>query len=113
MLEIKFVSQNLSIVQKAMAARGYHAELDNFKIHDTERRLILQEMESLRHERNVVSDRIAEMKKAGEDTATLVVEMRAVSAKIKELEKKLTVNQTAINDILLSLPNIPDATVPQ
>ena len=112
MLEIKFVSQNLSIVQKAMAARGYHAELDTFTIHDTERRLILQEMESLRHERNVVSDRIADMKKAGEDTATLVVEMRAVSAKIKELEKKLTVNQTAINDILLSLPNIPDATVP-
>jgi seryl-tRNA synthetase len=112
MLEIKFVSQNLSIVQKAMAARGYHAELDTFKIHDNERRLILQEMESLRHERNVVSDRIAEMKKAGEDTATLVVEMRAVSAKIKELEKKLTVNQTAINDILLNLPNIPDATVP-
>ena len=112
MLEIKFVSQNLSIVQKAMAARGYQAELDTFKIHDTERRLILQEMESLRHERNVVSDRIAEMKKAGEDTATLVVEMRAVSVKIKELEKKLTVNQTAINDILLSLPNIPDATVP-
>ena len=112
MLEIKFVSQNLSIVQKAMAARGYQTELDTFKIHDTERRLILQEMESLRHERNVVSDRIAEMKKAGEDTATLVVDMRAVSAKIKELEKKLTVNQTAINDILQSLPNIPDATVP-
>jgi len=112
MLEIKFVSQNLSIVQKALAARGYHVELDTFKKYDDKRRLILQEIESLRHQRNVVSDRVAEMKKAGDNTETLVVEMRAVSSKIKELEKKLAANQAEIDNILLGLPNIAHATVP-
>ena len=112
MLEIKFVSQNLSTVQKAMQARNFHVDLDTFKTCDDERRTILQEIESLRHQRNVVSDRIAEMKKAGENTQGPVGEMRAVSAKIKELEKKLAENQTRIDDMLLGLPNIPHATVP-
>jgi seryl-tRNA synthetase len=62
MLEIKFVSQNLEIVQKAMDARGHDADLQAFKKCDDERRSILQTIETLRHRRNVVTDQIAEMK---------------------------------------------------
>jgi seryl-tRNA synthetase len=112
MLEIKFVSQNLSAVRKALEVRNYRADLDTFKKCDDDRRTMLQEIESLRHQRNVVSDRIAEMKKAGENAQTPVVEMRAVSSRIKDLEKKLSENQAIIDDILLGLPNIPHATVP-
>ena len=112
MLEIKFVSQNLSAVQTSLDVRNHQGDLDTFKKCDDERRAMLQEIESLRHQRNVVSDRVAEMKKAGEDTQTLVVETRAVSSRVKELEKKLIENQAIIDDILLGLPNIPHATVP-
>ena len=97
MLEIKFVSQNLSTVQKALAARGHQADLDTFKKCDDERRTMLQEIESLRHQRNVVSDRIAAMKKAGDDAEPFVLEMRAVSLKIKDLDKKLSENQESLN----------------
>jgi seryl-tRNA synthetase len=112
MLEIKFVRQNLSKVQEAMTARGHHAELDAFKKCDDDRRVILQEIEALRHQRNVVSDRIAEMRKAGDDTVALVVEMRGVSSKIKELDQKLSMNEETINTFLLGLPNIAHASVP-
>jgi seryl-tRNA synthetase len=112
MLEIKFVSQNLSSVKNALDARGHQIDLETFKKCDDERHVILQKIESLRHQRNVVSDRIAEMKKAGENAETLVLEMRAVSSKIKELDKQLSENQTAITDILLGIPNIPHASVP-
>ena len=112
MLEIKYVSQNLSSVMNALAARGHQIDLEPFNKCDDERRVILQEIESLRHQRNVVSDQIAEMKKAGENAETLVVEMRAVSSKIKELDKQLSENQTTITDILLGIPNIPHASVP-
>ena len=74
MLEIKFLRKNLSAVRTAMRARGHDAELDEFKKCDDERRELLQDIESLRHQRNVVSDRIAEMRKAGDDTEALVVE---------------------------------------
>jgi len=112
MLEIKFVSQNLSAVKDALDARGHQIDLETFKTCDDERRAVLQEIESLRHQRNVVSDRIAEMKKAGENAESLVVEMRAVSAKVKELDKKLAENQATLADMLLGMPNIPHASVP-
>ena len=112
MLEIKYLRQNLSTVQKALQARGHQADLAAFEKWDDERRAVLQEIESLRHERNVVSDRIAEMKKAGEDADAIVIEMRTVSARIKDLDKKLSESQSAIDEFLLGLPNIPHETVP-
>jgi seryl-tRNA synthetase len=112
MLEIKFVSQNLSLVKKALEARGQQIDLATFKQCDEERLVILKEIESLRHQRNVVSDRIAEMKKTGENAETLVVEMRAVSSRIKDLDRQLSENQTTIAAVLLGIPNIPHASVP-
>lgn len=112
MLEIKFVSQNLSSVKDALDARGYQIDLETFKTCDDERRVFLQEIESMRHQRNVVSDRIAEMKKAGENAEALVGEMRSVSSRIKELDKQLSENRTTLADILMGIPNIPHASVP-
>jgi seryl-tRNA synthetase len=112
MLEIKFVSQNLSAVRNSLEKRGYQVDLDAFKKCDDERRVILQEIESLRHERNVVSDRIAALKKAGEDPESLVLEMRAVSSKIKDLDKQLAENQETVSDVLMEIPNIPHPSVP-
>ena len=112
MLEIKFVSQNLSAVKDALAARGHQISLEAFKTSDDQRRVILQEIEALRHQRNVVSDQIAAMKKAGENADHLVIEMRAVSAKIKELDQQLADIQKRISEILLGIPNLPHASVP-
>ena len=112
MLEIKFVSQNISAVEKALNARGYQIDLAMFKKCDDERRVVLQEIEALRHQRNVVSDQIAAMKKAGDNTEDVVIEMRTVSSRIKNLDKRLAENQRGIADILLGIPNIPHISVP-
>jgi seryl-tRNA synthetase len=112
MLEIKFVSQNLSAVKKALESRGYQIDLDAFKACDDERRQILQQIESLRHERNVVSDRIAAIKKSGEDAESLVLEMRTVSSRIKDLDQQLAINQETISEVLMGIPNIPHPSVP-
>ncbi len=112
MLEIKFVRHNLDILQNALSARGQAADLDTFKTYDDERRAILLELEDLRHRRNVVSDQIAAMKKAGDDSKAVVTQMREVASKIKELEKALAGTQETLDRILLGLPNIPHASVP-
>jgi seryl-tRNA synthetase len=112
MLEIKFVRQNLSEIQKTLAARGETADLETFKNCDSKRREILLEIEDLRHRRNVVSEQIARMKKEGLDTEDLVTEMRDVSIKIKELDKTLMENEDVVHKILMELPNIPHPSVP-
>ena len=112
MLEIKFVRNNLDILRNALNTRGQAADLETFKAYDDERRSILQELEALRHQRNVVSDQIAEMKKVGEDYEAFVIQMREVSSKIKELDKALAATQETLDRVLLGLPNIPHSSVP-
>ncbi|MDM8552882.1 serine--tRNA ligase [Desulfobacterales bacterium HSG2] len=112
MLEIKFVRQNLSEVEKSLSTRGDTADLETFKNCDAARRKTLLEIEDLRHRRNVVSDQIADMKKKGEDAESLVLEMREVSARIKELDKSLSENEEIIRNIIMGLPNIPHESVP-
>ena len=112
MLEIKFIRQNLKDVQRALEKRGDGTNLEKFSAHDSKRRDILLEIETLRHRRNSVSEQIAAMKKAGDDTTELVTEMRDVSGKIKILEKQLSESETEVNRIIMGLPNIPHASVP-
>jgi len=112
MLEIKYVRQNLSEVSEALQKRGDAADLDTFKSADERRREILSEMEALRHRRNVVSDEIAKKKKNGEEAEDQVVEMREVSGQIKTMEQELADCENTLNEILIRIPNIPEASVP-
>ena len=112
MLEIKFVRQNLEVVEKALAARNDKADLNAFSDADEKRREVLQEIETLRHRRNVVSEQIADMKKTGENADGLVLEMRDVSSRIKALEGLLAGYDDTLQGILMTLPNLPHASVP-
>jgi seryl-tRNA synthetase len=112
MLEIKLVRQNLAAVEAALGTRGQSADLETFKTVDAQHRQILQEVEELRHRRNVVSDEIARLKRAGDPAEAFVVEMRAVSARIKVLEKTLAETQATLSAILMALPNLPHVSVP-
>ncbi|MGB6012047.1 MAG: serine--tRNA ligase [Desulfobacterales bacterium] len=112
MLEIKFVRQNLEEIEKSLANRGETADLITFKDCDTRRKSLLLEIENLRHRRNIVSEKIAAMKKNGEDAEDLMTEMREVGGRIKTLDLHLTENEEKINQILFGLPNLPHASVP-
>ena len=112
MLEIKFVRQNLEKIETSLANRGETADLETFKDSDAQRKSLLLEIENLRHRRNVVSEKIAAMKKNGEDADDLVIEMREVGGRIKTLELHLTENEEKINQILFGLPNLPHTSVP-
>jgi seryl-tRNA synthetase len=112
MLEIKFVRQNLSIVQKALSDRGKSADLEVLAQCDASRKSALLKLEDLRCRRNTVSDQIASMKKAGEDARSLMTEMREVSSHIKELEKTFSGIEEKFLEIIMGIPNIPHRSVP-
>jgi seryl-tRNA synthetase len=112
MLEIKFLRQNLSDVEKAMENRGFRVDLAAFQKLDEERRAALQETEALRHQRNVASEQIARMKRSGEPAEAEKAEMRRVSTRIKELDKRLTEIEQDVFSFVLGIPNIPHTSVP-
>ena len=112
MLEIKFIRQNLGDVQKAVDHRGDRIDWEALIGADDTRKAILQEIEQLRHQRNVVSDQIAGMKKSGAPAEAIVAEMRTVSNRIKQLDQTLAENEAIVQSILMQIPNVPHSSVP-
>jgi seryl-tRNA synthetase len=112
MLEIKLVRENLELVKTAMQNRGTAFDWDTFQANDTRRKTILFELEELRRRRNRVSDEVARMKRNGENADTIIDQMREVSTTIKNLEKDLGKGESAIDEMIMAMPNIPHASVP-
>ena len=112
MLDIKFARQNIKRIQTALSSRGEAADLEDFVACDEQRRAVLLEIETLRNQRNTVSQKIAILKKNREDAEDLVRDMREVSSRIKDLDKSLAEYDDRTNEILMGLPNIPHSSVP-
>ena len=112
MLDIKFVRENLGQVEQAVSSRGADADFKSFSEDEKKRREILQQIEKMRNERNNASDKIARMKKAGEDAQPVIDEMKELSAAIKDFDRELSDVEDRIYDFMISLPNIPHPDVP-
>ena len=112
MLDLKILRERLSWVQDRLTLRGQALPWETFETLDLDRRTILQEVEVLKHRRNVVSELIGRLKKEQKEAPETIEEMREVSRRIKELDEALTGIEEKFQDFLLNLPNIPHESVP-
>lgn len=78
MLDIKFIRQHTDLVRQKLTERGQVLNLDEFIRLEEERRNLLQEVETLRSERNNVSKQVGEKKKHKEDATELIERMGQV-----------------------------------
>jgi seryl-tRNA synthetase len=113
MLDIKFIRQNPDIVAESLKKRGAEAPLNEFLKQDEERRNMLFEVERLKSLRNTKSEEIARKKKTGETADELIAHMREVSQQIKEMDEKIKALEENLQKIALTIPNIPDESVPE
>ena len=109
MLDLKFIREHTDEVREALVKLHETAPLDEILALDVRRRELLAEADSLKHQRNVVSEKIGRMK---EKDQALIEEMRGVGARIKELDIELNKVEVDLNDFLLLVPNMPDPSVP-
>lgn len=112
MLDLKFVRGNPQKVQEALASRGSNLSLAEFLQLEEQRREKLFVVEQMKNRRNVVSEEIGRLKKAGKDAPDMVVEMRDLSRSIKEKDEEIKEVEGRLQEILLDIPNIPHESVP-
>jgi seryl-tRNA synthetase len=120
-LDLRFVVENRERVLEMLRDRGLSlealragqglAEADPWAL-DVERRATIQKADDLRHRQRVCGEEIARLGKAGQDASGLKAEMKGVSEEIKRLEARLQDVEARIRQILLVVPNVPDASVP-
>jgi seryl-tRNA synthetase len=112
-LDVRLLRNEFERVEQAMRNRGAVLEqLSAFPALDSRRRELLQETERLKNRRNVVSQEVAKLKKAGESAEAVIKEMREVSDRIKQLDDEIRELELQIDELLLSLPNLPHESVP-
>lgn len=113
MLELKFVRNNPDIVSRALIDRNMGTELiDSLLKYDVEWRECLAEGDKLKHKRNVVTHEIATLKKENKDVLLKINEMQGINDLIKVIDEKIRDCKSKINEIMLSIPNIPSPTTP-
>jgi seryl-tRNA synthetase len=112
MLDLRFVRENAELVTAGLARRGIRLDLTEFLALDARRRTAQQEIETLRRRRNEVSEEIGRLKKAGQPAEDKVAEMRAEGDQIAALENSTREVEESQRNILLTIPNLPHASVP-
>lgn len=112
MLDIRYLRQNIELVQKKMNERGQKIDFGRFLDLEAKRRDILQSVEALRNERNSVSKQVGELKKKKEDASGLIAKMGEVSAKIKEYDESLKAIEEELGAFVMIVPNVQHESVP-
>ncbi|MFA9491500.1 MAG: serine--tRNA ligase [Anaerolineales bacterium] len=111
MIDIRLIRENPKEVQEAISSLGADAPIDEIARLDERRRDILQELEDLRHQRNVTSKQIGQMKDE-EKRKQLIEEMGGVNDSIKTFEKELRNVEENLEELMYQVPNLPHESVP-
>ena len=112
MLDLKLLQRQPEIVQNSLKDRNSSVDLGVFTDLDARRRAALKEVEALKSRRNSESAEVAKIKKAGGDASDLVAELGKLSDEIKALDAEAEAIKAEQEAFMLTLPNIPDASVP-
>jgi seryl-tRNA synthetase len=112
MLDLGYVREHLDAIEKMARDRGVALDLEPFREIDTERRQLIRSTELLKAERNKANDEIVALKKAKQDASAILGRMKEVSDQIKGADVKITELDERMKQFLLTVPNIPHASVP-
>jgi len=113
-LDLKFVVESRDRIAEMLARRGQALDpaQEGLWALDAERRQGLQRVEALRHRQRLAGEDIARRSRAGEDTSAVKAEMKGVAEEIKSLEVRLQEIDERLRGVLLTLPNVPNDSVP-
>ena len=115
MLDITLLRKDLDGVLARLALRkNPQPFLDEvrFRTLEAERKTIQSRTEELQSQRNSLSKQIGALKGKGEDTSAVMAQVGGIGDELKASAERLDVIQSELQDLLLSLPNLPHDSVP-
>lgn len=112
MLDPNLLRNELNVVAKNLARRGFKLDVDTISQLEEKRKVLQVETESLQAQRNARSKAIGEAKARGEDITAVREEVNKLGEKLNNAKAELEILLTKIKDITSTIPNIPDDSVP-
>ncbi|HMA00154.1 MAG TPA: serine--tRNA ligase [Steroidobacteraceae bacterium] len=112
MLDPKLLRSDLSGVAAQLARRNFVLDVAGFAALEEQRKVIQIESDRLRAERNAGAKAVGQAKAKGEDAAPLLARGEALGAELHAVERRLDVIQADLQALMLGLPNLLHASVP-
>ena len=114
MLDLAFVRDHLPFVEEKLRQRGMDPAfvLGDFRVIDLNRRAAITKAETMKAQRNKLTEEFQRLRKEKLDTAANLLEQKELKEKIAEAEKIAEEADARLRDILTGIPNLPDASVP-
>ncbi len=114
MLDLAFVRDHLPLVEEKLRQRGMDPTLvlGDFRVIDLDRRAAITKAETMKAQRNKLTEEFQRLRKEQLDTAANLHEQKELKEKITEAEKIAGEADAKLRDILTGIPNLPDASVP-
>jgi len=113
MLDPKILRESPDLVRAAIAKKHLEADLDAVLALDAQWRARLAEVEALRGRQKAANNEMAALKKGSPEFLAKVQEMKGVAATVKAKEVELGGLEARWRAGMLSLPNLPHASVPE
>jgi len=113
LISIKDIRERPKFVQDALIQKGYEGSISDVSNIDSEYRNITMALENNRAEKNLVSKKVATLKRVGENADDKIAEMKKLGDLIKSLELELVDLKSKLSLKLEEMPNIPHSSVPQ
>ena len=112
MLDPKLLRTDLAAVAAQLARRGFTLDTAAFEALEARRKAVQVRTEQLQAERKTRSKAIGQAKAKGEDVAPLMAAVADLGTELDTAAAELEQIQAELDDIMLGIPNLPDASVP-
>lgn len=113
MLDPRLYREEVEKIRLGMERRGAKIDLDSMVQIDSEKRKLNQQLDLLKAERNTASEKIAQLKRVGQDAQIEIEKTRTIGDEIKQIQEKFDGLENRFRDLALLVPNIPHPTVPE
>jgi seryl-tRNA synthetase len=114
MLDPAYLREHMDEVRAGLRNRGVQAdaELEQLATLEARRRRLIPELEGLKREQNAAGDEVAKAKRQGLDASPIFAANKARGQRIRQLEIELDQVEQQRAALLMTIPNLPDASVP-
>lgn len=113
MIDIRILrNEPEKLVEALKRRKDTKVDIDGLLSLDKKRRELVFEVEQMKSKQNTISKQIPAMKKEGKDTAPIFAEMKVLSDDIKKIDDEVRDIDAKIEEIMYTIPNIPNPTVP-
>jgi len=112
MLDPKLIKEKPQIILDMLKARDVDFDLDTLIEFDQKRREFIIKTDELRKKKNQIALEISQKKKVSEDTSSILVEMKNVSAELAKLESEQETIENTYSKLALTIPNLVHESVP-